>query len=383
MGRCIKPVLANGSTSKEPIWVPCSRCGPCLRTRQNNWAFRLTEEFNKSEFPTLFVTLTYADEYLPYTMDDCPIIRKHFGDQLDEVTLLTRDLQKWNMLVRQNNSFHTRKQYRYYAAGEYGSQFGRPHYHVIMFNVHPKTMQRLQSYWKYGNIKLEYARDTNKVSAYVAAYVVTAYSNAIRINKRPFSCMSKRPFLGHTYVERMKKYHRQWRKKPQTEIPNLPLEHLELTDTHYQLAYIERPGTNGLYKIGLPRIFKQKLYAKWELNAMKKQVQETTDQLLETEIERIQTLNNYDRPQALQHINDTQFHNHLLILQKAKHSDKHEYQQGNTDASRNLPHHKRHRRQSQRKTNQKHKRPHRAKQRPTKTLPTCTLPQSSKPPRLD
>lgn len=311
-------------------------------------------------------------------MDDCPIIRKHYGDSLDEVTLLTRDVQLFNKLVRQFNSTVTDAQYRYYAAGEYGSKYGRPHYHLIMFNVHPKTIERLHTYWKHGTIQCELARDANKVSAYVAAYVVTAYSNSIRINKRPFSIMSKRPYLGHQYLQRMTKFHKEWRQKPEDEIPSLPLDQLEITDTHYQLPYIERPGTNGeLYKIGLPRIIKNKLYSQWEKNAMKKNCQEQADKKLNDEIERLQLLNNYDYSQALKHINDTQHHNHLLILQKAKHSDKHEYQYGHTDNSRNLPHHQRNRRLSTRKKNPVVKKLNRKSKKPTTTLPICTLPKPS------
>lgn len=271
----------------------------------------------QSKYPALFVTLTYADHSLPWTLDDKPLIKKHFGDEFDEVTLLTRDVQLFNMLLRQNNKINDKLcQYRYYAAGEYGGKHGRPHYHLIMFNVHPKTMDRIPSYWKYGRADVQLVHSQNKVSAYVSSYIVNGYSQALRINKRPFSLMSKKPYLGHTYVERMRDYHK----------TNL-------------LPYLDR----GTFKQALPRIFKQKIFEQWELNSMKLPASANYQEKYDNEILRLQTLNGYTFPEAVQHINDQSLYHHNRILENTKHADKYEYHLGNLDKAKALPHHARRR----------------------------------------
>lgn len=298
--RCAAPILAKGSTRHNPVWVPCSRCGYCISTRQKAWSFRLTEEMQQSGYPTLFCTLTYRNESLPYTLDDHPLIRKHFGDLPDEVTLLTRDVQLFNKLVRQNNSFHCDLQYRYYAAGEYGTKFGRPHYHLIMFNVHPKTMLKLQKFWKHGNIDLQECRSTEKVSNYVAGYIIGAQAHSHRINKRPFSIMSKRPYLGYTYVQRMYAWHKK-----------------------NQLTYIER----GDYKQALPRIFKNKIFEQYELNAFKQPALVQNDLAIENELHRLVLKNgaDYDAFNALE---KARIYHEQRIRENAKHNDNYEYQLG-------------------------------------------------------
>lgn len=54
------------------------------------------------------------------------------------MTLFTRHAQLFTMSLRKvNRKVYPMKQLRYYACGEYGERFGRPHYHYIIFNLHP------------------------------------------------------------------------------------------------------------------------------------------------------------------------------------------------------------------------------------------------------
>ena len=59
---------------------------------------------------------------------------------------------------------------RYYAIGEYGSQFQRPHYHVLLFNV-PTELIRImaEKIWKKGNVHI--GRVERKSIGYVAGYL--------------------------------------------------------------------------------------------------------------------------------------------------------------------------------------------------------------------
>lgn len=312
--KCIAPILAKGYTTDNPMYVPCGRCGYCLKTRQLDWTFRLTEETEKSAYPVLFITPTYADDHLPWTLDDKPIIRKHYGNTLDEVTLLTRDLQLLFKKIRdyQRRKLQDTNQIRYYAAGEYGGTHGRPHYHIILFNCHPETAAKIPVFWNKGRCPVELCRSQKSVSNYVSGYIVNSWSHAARINKRPFSVMSKRPFLGHTYVTRMAEWHKR-----------------------NQLPYLER----GEHKQALPRIFKQKIFTQEELNSFK-QPAVVQDQLrFENEIHRLKLLNgpNYD---AFDSIIKTRLYHERKFINDAKHTDKYEYHLGTPQrASNALPHH--------------------------------------------
>lgn len=256
----------------------------------------------QSQFPTLFITLTYNNENLPYTLDEKPIIRKHYGEALEEVTLLTRDVQLFTKSLRKCNAKHTTSQMRYYAAGEYGGKYGRPHYHFIIFNLHPKAMLQIGALWKRGIVDVQECRSSEKVSCYVAGYIVNAYSHAKRLNKRPFSLMSKKPFLGHTYVARMRHYHKS----------NL-------------LPYLER----GIHKQALPKIFKEKIFEKWELNSMKQPAFVQSELAIEAELHRLELLGHLD---PLNSYYATRIHNEQQIIRNGKHSDHYDYHIGGVPA---------------------------------------------------
>ena len=73
---------------------------------------------------TCFLTLTYDDDNLPWVY--------HEDNDLWIPTLVKSHLQKWIASVRYHVKWNT-SPIRYFAAGEYGSKGGRPHYHVILF----------------------------------------------------------------------------------------------------------------------------------------------------------------------------------------------------------------------------------------------------------
>ena len=78
-----------------------------------------------------FVTLTYNEDFLPVVEVEDP----YTGQRMLRETLRKTDLQA----VIRRMDYHYRKKYdkalRYLAAGEYGGQFGRPHYHLILFDI--------------------------------------------------------------------------------------------------------------------------------------------------------------------------------------------------------------------------------------------------------
>lgn len=103
--------------------VPCGRCSLCRTNKSNEYAFRSVCETAVYPDNPLFITLTYRDEYLPL------------------LGLDITDFQKFMKKLR----FHLSEcremkdqppaHLRYLAVGEYGSKGGRPHFHLILWNM--------------------------------------------------------------------------------------------------------------------------------------------------------------------------------------------------------------------------------------------------------
>lgn len=123
--------------------VPCGKCPECLSKRALDWTFRLEQEALEST-SALFVTLTYNDKYLP---------RKE--NQL--MTLEKKDLRNFFKRLRNRTEFKI----KYYACGEYGEQYHRPHYHAIIFNLPLSWAQDPQ------NIRRAWSRVLRKGNQYM------------------------------------------------------------------------------------------------------------------------------------------------------------------------------------------------------------------------
>lgn len=112
--KCLEPVrIRHGD---DYIYVPCGHCESCCYNKQSDWSTRL--EFESKSYPkksVLFVGLSYNDEHLP-----------EYG------SLCKRDIQLFMKRLRKH--IFPRK-CRFFAAGEYGEQKDRPHYHFILFGV--------------------------------------------------------------------------------------------------------------------------------------------------------------------------------------------------------------------------------------------------------
>lgn len=143
-----EPVLQENGLYLTQINVPCGKCARCIERRKMEWSFRMETEMERSK-TAYFVTLTYNPEHIPYT-------------EKGKYTLQPKHLEKFWKRLRQNqirskttiehlynNLKHTDK-IKYYAAGEYGEDRGRPHYHAIIFNA---SMTIIEKSWldEYGH----------------------------------------------------------------------------------------------------------------------------------------------------------------------------------------------------------------------------------------
>ncbi|AJK28320.1 putative replication initiation protein [Eel River basin pequenovirus] len=109
------PIQGESGQVVTQVPIPCGKCGPCIKRRIDTWVFRLLQEDRVSKSGH-FVTLTYAPDHLPRSKNNLP-------------TLVKSDLQKFFKRLRKLTGYHI----RYYAVGEYGTLFQRPHYHIICF----------------------------------------------------------------------------------------------------------------------------------------------------------------------------------------------------------------------------------------------------------
>lgn len=102
----------NLSEKGEEIFLPCGSCDGCKLEHARQWAVRCMHEASLYE-DNCFITLTYNDENLPSDMSLDVVVFQRFMKRLRK---------KFGNGIR------------YLACGEYGSKYGRPHYHAILFN---------------------------------------------------------------------------------------------------------------------------------------------------------------------------------------------------------------------------------------------------------
>lgn len=166
------------------VYAPCGQCMACRLNYGKLWSIRMMEELKKHD-KACFATLTYDGEHYEDLIDYQGIGR-----------LCKRDLQLFWKRLRK------KRKIRYFACGEYGDKFGRPHYHAIIYGVSPDEEQFIQDLWPLGHVKL--GNVTEDSCAYVAKYMtkkLRGKSLEAKLSEDPdfqneFVLMSRRPGIG-------------------------------------------------------------------------------------------------------------------------------------------------------------------------------------------
>lgn len=180
--RCMHVVTIFNKVSGRREFVPCGKCNFCLQAKRSDWTFRLLQE-DKVSKSSHFITFTYEDDQLPESGD-----------------LSKRDCQLFIKRLRQENVAKV----RHFTVGEYGSRTLRPHYHSIVFNLLPNTVNRLDRIWGKGIV---HVGDVTRASIhYVAKYMINRVGD-FGGREPPFSLMSRRPGIGVSYVASMRGWH--------------------------------------------------------------------------------------------------------------------------------------------------------------------------------
>lgn len=189
------------------IKVPCRKCLGCLLDRKKSWTSRVMNEVSQYR-NNAFVTLTYDSEHVPPTL-----VRKHF--------------QNFAKRLRECCRYSGRPIPRFFYRGEYGINFGRPHFHAIIFNYKPdiekvlfwKTRRGKKVYhyvdgaipyyssrelgrlWRFGfNIVAPVCLESVK---YVANYLDKGFRTITSdgvVHLPPFNGYSSRPAIGRTWL---------------------------------------------------------------------------------------------------------------------------------------------------------------------------------------
>ena len=186
----------RGRDSVRSLLLPCGQCIGCRLERSRQWAMRCMAEAALYEHNS-YVTLTYRPEVMP-----------------EDGSLRYRDFQLFMKRLRKYYKA------RFFMCGEYGENFGRPHFHAILFNVHFEDRsyfmvspsgarlyrsQVLELLWPHGFSSI--GDVTFESAAYVARYCmkkVTGDNAQYWYGEREpeFCHMSLKPGIGARWIDK-------------------------------------------------------------------------------------------------------------------------------------------------------------------------------------
>lgn len=185
---------------------PCGKCPNCAARRVSGWSFRLMQQHKICD-TALFLTLTYDTAKVPLSPKGYMTLNKteyeyviaKKGKRKGQLKRkqISSHLQTFFKNLRKSQFGNNGGNIKYYACGEYGSKFNRPHYHVILFNA---KLELIQNAWEHGYI--HYGMDVNEASVgYTLKYMskpsrIPMHKNDDRIPE--YAIMSKG--LGKNYL---------------------------------------------------------------------------------------------------------------------------------------------------------------------------------------
>jgi hypothetical protein len=179
--------------------IPCGRCLGCKADRASAWAIRNLHETSLWDHNS-FVTLTY--EKNPHSLDYTHV--QSFLKRLRKT--LNGDLP----------SPRGDRPIRFFCSGEYGENFDRPHYHMLLYNVaipDQKPLKKglyqselLDKLWKKGFVSIGPLYPAR--AAYVSQYAMkkiygrAALDTHYQGRKPEFVQMSNRPGIGYYWYQK-------------------------------------------------------------------------------------------------------------------------------------------------------------------------------------
>lgn len=214
--------------------LPCGQCLGCRTAYAASWADRIMLEAQRYE-NVYFLTLTYDEDHVPRTRSKFDEIVWHYDPSTDTfwyekhgdeevLTLVPDDLQAFLKRLRDQQAYHHGNTIRFYAVGEYGATYHRPHYHLIIFglilddvrldhkNKNGRDIHTSDTIFKLWHEKgmVEVEELTWELAAYAARYCVKKLGKKETgfyedMNLQPeFTRMSLKPAIGFDYFDEHK-----------------------------------------------------------------------------------------------------------------------------------------------------------------------------------
>ena len=268
--KCTRPHTQNYG-QENAYQHPCGYCPACQHNDRVQWTFRVHQESREAK-EQWFITLTYDQDSIPVLgTEDGELLRGVFNMRSNSRgTLLPSDIETFMNSLRkaQEREYKTyikatrspaevllEPEIRYYMVGEYG-ELGRPHYHLIIFNLWSNLAQetRLEKIWKKGRIETEPL--SSALIHYATGYLHQKNKYIKGEQIKPFMRCSKQ--LGRRYEKEAKEFH----------IKN------KVPFVHYQ----------G-HKIPLPKYYIRRWFKDQDLEEMQKKIAEYILKLDEFEFE--------------------------------------------------------------------------------------------------
>lgn len=193
-------IAFNRDAVGKALSLPCSKCIGCRLERARQWAVRCVHEAQFHD-DSSFLTLTYNKENLP---KGGTLVKKHVSTFLKALRGKLTPIK-----------------IRFFACGEYGDKFARPHYHVLLFGYsfpdkqHHKTRNGrplyisplLDSVWQMGDCSIGAVSFDSAM--YTANYACkklhgSAAESHYKGRLPEFLLMSRNPGLGKKWIEKYK-----------------------------------------------------------------------------------------------------------------------------------------------------------------------------------
>lgn len=183
--------------------VPCGKCGACIENKKNEWVFRLEQEMHHAR-SAHFITLTYNDANLPYAENNAETLNRDHPYRFIEALKKRRErlIKTWLREKTFKTNPYIDRPLKFYGVGEYGSDYQRPHYHILIFNTPIELIRNIHEIWQkgrthFGAVELASIR-------YVAGYIQYGDKEKSKeLGRLPeFNFMSRKPAIGHEFLKK-------------------------------------------------------------------------------------------------------------------------------------------------------------------------------------
>ena len=289
---------------------PCGKCGNCLELKRQEWSYRCQQETLASA-SSYVVTLTYSPEEMPYIpdhesgelkptliKDDLKLFIRRLRQAKERKLHAIPDTPEFNLVKRRRATRIWNLPIRYYGVGEYGSETKRPHYHVILWNVPPSIMEKMEQIWGNYDRKTKtwvskglYKTDELSPQAitYCLKYLITKEDHdKTDVIQKPFALMSRNPGIGYQWLFKNAKYRPETIKLPGGAVMPVPRYYKEAMELSISPEDALDQSAESYDK-------RKNLYAILEQKGFKEPVQEFVNREFYHERKKLSEINKNDK----------------------------------------------------------------------------------------